>query len=609
MTDASDTAVAISLFVVYRSDAADVLESDLKSPAMSQLVGIRYKKLNAGQCKWNTFEVELYGIVRVVCIYGGLITAATAPYPPGEGNPSKIGFWCDSTTAIGQMPSLTLPVGTVDHLSAKARRFYSWSDKVAGTKHWSYILKHFPGDSISLPHMMTHMGDMCLQRRDEMRSAQAAFIVFPMTLSAQPPPLVMMSPAVTDYPPPAGFLVNHLALSEEDCVAISESYSSDTAPVLSIPLSDIYAVATKSRPIPKLHMARITPWINVRFFAIVPPGCSIPLLYTPTSLQAVEVETEDAMVCDPSSSLVLVVPAGAQVRITDYERQPSVTTADDHPTYGKWMQHDLRRDLLHLVHTNNDHPSLAHSLRALRQLCWFPSIVPYTKYHIGACPICITKLRPQRAIGSSVVAAQRLWVIYVDHYVLKGDLPALSHVSHVLTLLCSRTRFTMFIVVNSDSAKDTAMAIHNRWYPFMGIPVVFKSDRGPGFASKCMAAFRQMMGVKQWTFSAADDPTQHSLLEHKHKLLTEVLHAAEIKGDIKSRADLEFYVASANSRQNLHASSSEAVSPFESITGQPPRVISDMVKSETLPTATAKVDQQFLSTLRARIDEEFLWAS
>ena len=80
-------------------------------------------------------------------------------------------------------------------------------------------------------------------------------------------------------------------------------------------------------------MTRITPWIGVRFFAIVPPGCSTPLLYTSTSLQAVEAESEDAMVNDPSNSLVLVVPAGAQARITDYERQPSVTTADDHPVY------------------------------------------------------------------------------------------------------------------------------------------------------------------------------------------------------------------------------------------------------------------------------------
>ena len=90
MTDASDTAVAVSLFMVLRSDAVIVTEADLKDPTISRLVGIKYKKLSAAQLKWNTFEAELYGLVRVVTIYGALITEATAPYPPGKGHPSKI---------------------------------------------------------------------------------------------------------------------------------------------------------------------------------------------------------------------------------------------------------------------------------------------------------------------------------------------------------------------------------------------------------------------------------------------------------------------------------------------------------------------------------------
>ena len=610
MTDASDTAVAISLFLVFVADAAQVTEADLKSSKKSRLVAMKYKKLNSAQRRWNTFEVELYGMVRVVTTYGGIITVATAQYPPGSGKPSKIGFWCDSTTAIGQMPSLSLPIGTIDHLSAKARRFFSWADKVAGTRYWSYVLLHFPGDSISLPHMMTHMGDMALQRRDEMRQAQASFIVFPMTLSS-PSPLVApceLSPP-SAYSVPSGYIASHLTLVESESSVIAAAYQSDASTFLSIPLSDIYAVVTSSAPVPKLHLDRVRPWVGVRFFAIAPPGCDTPLLYTPTSFQVIEATDEDASLRDPTRTLVLVVPAGAMVRITDAARQPAITTHESHPEYGHWMQHDLRRDILYLAHNNNDHPSLAHTLRSMREMCWFPQIVQYTKYHVQACPICTPRVKAQRAIGASIIAAHRLWVVYIDHFILEGDLPSITGVGHILTMLCSRTRFAMFIVVASDSAVATATAIHNRWYPFLGVPVIFKSDRGPGFASKCMAAFRTMMGVKKWLFSAADDPLQHSLLEHKHKLLKDVLLAAEAKGDIKSRDDLEFYVASANGRQNLHSSSHDAFTPFECLTGQQPRAISSMALTSDLTSVPAEIDRSFLSTLRYSIDNEHRWSA
>ena len=369
----------------------------------------------------------------------------------------------------------------------------------------------------------------------------------------------------------------------------------------------IHAVATKSRPVPKLILDRIRPWVNTRFFAATPPECSTPLLYAPTSFQIMKADSECDDLSDPTRTLV--VPAGASVRVTDSERQPAITDAASHPKFGHWMQHDLRRDLLYLVHNNNDHPSLAHTLRTLRDMCWFPQIVQYTKYHVGACPMCIPKMRAQRAIGSSVVAAHRLWVVYIDHFVLEGDLPSRTTSSHILSIMCSRTRFTMFVVVPSDAAKDTAMAIHNRWYPFLGVPVLFKSDRGPGFASKCMSAFRTMIGVKKWIFSAADDPTHHSLLEHKHKLLKDVISVADAKGDIKSKADLEYYVASANGRQNLHTASGDTFSPFECLTGQPPRIICSLASSAPIPEVSSPIDKLFLATLRDRIDDEFVWAS
>ena len=43
-SDASDTAVAVSLFCVKRSDASTVTKEDLLDNDLTQLIGVAYKK-------------------------------------------------------------------------------------------------------------------------------------------------------------------------------------------------------------------------------------------------------------------------------------------------------------------------------------------------------------------------------------------------------------------------------------------------------------------------------------------------------------------------------------------------------------------------------------
>ena len=104
-----------------------------------------------------------------------------------------------------------------------------------------------------------------------------------MTLTAIPPKSVGLDAPTSAYTTPPGFMANHLSFSDEECKVIASAYADDSTPILSIPLSDIYAVATTSGKVPKMHLDKIKPWIGVRFFAISVPGCSMPLLYAPTS--------------------------------------------------------------------------------------------------------------------------------------------------------------------------------------------------------------------------------------------------------------------------------------------------------------------------------------
>ena len=110
MTDASDDAIAISLFVVKMADARQVTKEHLKDPKMATLIAIKSHMLNSGERKWGTYEAELCGMKMVVEIHGSFITTATARFPTsGPDFKAKIGFLSDSTTAIAQWRSLSLP--------------------------------------------------------------------------------------------------------------------------------------------------------------------------------------------------------------------------------------------------------------------------------------------------------------------------------------------------------------------------------------------------------------------------------------------------------------------------------------------------------------------
>ena len=80
--DASDTAVAVSLFRVKVADAKSIVTADLLDRNKAQLIGVAYKRLSGSQTSWHTFETEFYAIVLGCKKFGFFITTATVNCPP-----------------------------------------------------------------------------------------------------------------------------------------------------------------------------------------------------------------------------------------------------------------------------------------------------------------------------------------------------------------------------------------------------------------------------------------------------------------------------------------------------------------------------------------------
>lgn len=592
-TDASDTAVAVSLFRVNRSDAANVSKADLLDGGKSQLIAVTYKKLNKAAVKWHTFESELYGIVLGCKKFGNYITTATVKYPPG--GPNKIGIWSDSTTALGQWRTVSLPTAVSEHLSAKARRFNGWADKVAYTRYWPLVTRHLPGNLNDISHVLSHLGEQASERQRYLDQQGVSALAFPANLHT-----------FHDGPnadPTDSLHRVHLKLTKTDVTELERAYLNDHTLIHSVPLSDIYKVVTNHQSkgeVPSMHRHRIATWANKRFFAVKSETGAGTLLFAPSAATVNKYPDAADDAADATRHLVMVVPAGADVRIT-------TTAPVAEAGSGKhYADHDLRRDLVIHCHDNGNHASVADTHKQVRSMAWFPGITSFIKYHCDSCAYCVAKRKSTTPVGTAVRCARRLKLVEFDHKILPDDVAASVGYPAILTVVGVVSRVTLFIPVKDLTAETTARALFTRWYPLFGVPAIFRCDGAPAYTSEVMAAFGSIIGVKHVDVSSPDDPTHHSVVERRNRIMEKMIDVAVSKGDLSSAADMDMYCAAATAACNLEYLY-KGHTVLEYLTGEIPRTRSNLAHcTEQIPDVLGTVDSSFLRQLRSLLREQHL---
>ena len=590
VTDASDTGVAVALFRVNRADASMVTKADLQDPTMRQLVAVRHRKLTDVQRRWHTFETELYAIVLGVQFFGSFITTATANYPVS--GPAKIAFWSDSTTALSQWTSITLPAATTDFLSAKARRFYAWADEVSFTKYWPLFVRHIPGDSNDLAHVMSHLGDQMRERAAYLVSvgataAWAPGVAFPGVHSYHP---------TTPTDPLTDYTMAHLPLSPDQVDVMAAAYLADTTSLVNakVSLSDIFKVVTNhptEAAVPVASKQSIRGWVNNKFFAVVPPVAGQAILCTTSSVTCTH--QCDASGMDGTRVLVPVIPRGVMVQITT---NPPITDGGDGEHY---QDHDLRRDLILHCHDNAQHPGLERTQNNLKALAWWPLMLADVDTHWKTCAYCLAARDTRSAVGDAVHAAHRFHMIEIDHKILDADTASATGYAAILTMVDDVSKLTLFTPVLTTSAAHAAHAVVTKWYPFFGVPMVFRSDKGSAFTSELMQQVSRAMGVQGWDLSAPDNPTHHAGVERRNRVMEHFLDVGVSNGDITSAAALERYCAAATATCNLEYEFN-GHTVFEYVTGAVPRTHNNVVIQPVVDDVPLRdLDQQFIDSLRS----------
>ena len=121
-------------------------------------------------------------------------------------------------------------------------------------------------------------------------------------------------------------------------------------------------------------------------------------------------------------------------------------------------------------------------------------------------------------VGFAPTSLRPFQTIHVDH---KGPLPLNSGYTYVLAVVCSLTRFTLYLPVTGTTGAETLQVLQDRVFSIFGTPLVIISDNGRAFANKLTQAASELFGYR-WIYVMPHTPQANGLGEaavKKYKIL------------------------------------------------------------------------------------------
>lgn len=492
-------------------------------------------------------------------------------------------LWMDSTTAVSKWVGVSVP-SMLDHACAKEKRFLGWAEKVAYVAWMDFDMRWIPGSANDFADLLSRSADKLRQCLEE-RSAS-----------------VMETARVHHYGK-EGYEESHLVLGADDWAEVRRAYLEDEGTIQSVMMSDLYrCVCMDGEGVSPEMRIKVGPWVGRRYFCVQPPGSDgAKVVYTQRTQLREQWEQKDH-----TRVLVLLVPSGADVRVTTAEE------VVDREEAREWEVVDLRRDLLMACHDNAGHPKHGATLTALKSMAYWPTMAVRTgkdsvQRHLDLCAHCTAHQRMTEAVGLGVEELRRMWVVVIDHMILEDDQARMAGCIGVLSAVDVATRVGIFVAVQSQSARATAEALLEYWIPYFGVPAVLVSDPASGFTAEVMAEIRRIVGIAEHDVAASRAKGKVAIVERSHRQLREILADGFSKGDITSLTAFKMYLSMAMQRRN-HFERDARSGPMELWCGQQVRQIRSLAMTdpevdclESIPEGS---DREFVAKLRGLVGEQ-----
>jgi hypothetical protein len=310
---------------------------------------------------------------------------------------------------------------------------------------------------------------------------------------------------------------------------------------------------------------QVKAWTNTVFFPVRMGGKNV--ICTLVSAQR-ELESD----IDRTKRIVLVVPNDAAVHVTT-----NPLNEDDTQASQEWAKRDFRADILWWAHNAKiPHAKLIESQDRATSVAWFPSIERRAAYYYRTCGICHDQISTVDVIGCGVASLIAYAVVQIDRWLLPKWMTKLDKVTYdsVMSFTCVCTGETVFALMSSSDASETALTFFIHWFKRNGAPAVLWSDNAPEYISAMMTVFCKLIGVKKHIYSALGKHCR--FVERKQAILAKVMYQAEKLGQGLTDSQLTLYVAHAEMDTNL-MSVVDGSTVFERTKGLKPRTSRDVL--------------------------------
>lgn len=656
--DGDPAAVCSGLISVPVADANDItldMIHDMTSGCV--LVCMYFQTLNKHQARWGMYEIETFA--HVVCHRKShkFINECMSRFislPPSQmiskgdaQRPAKLKYASDNTTALGMIPTFTIPEGKIEYLTAKFQRFCGWCEEFVVTTFWPVCFMSVLGDCNSMFDTLVRMTAALKARIPGIEQDPDDSDALPITLICQPatPADVLSLTCECDQPacncstesvdcihpyamvcsPNATLLNNHNdgAPSEDDLDQASApaetagdcGHSEKTLPVdvsihylglnqakwqtlimmyerdskskyADIFVRDIYRVLLGSvHGIPNSVVSTVRSWRNKMFYLINVGVPGMPALFTPSS----QARAHDG---DNTKLLVPVIPDMAPIRISTR----SMTVAPFDYDAPEWDRNFLREDLLWIAHYRpTPHASKSATVENVMRQAWWPSIEEWARRVVKYCSVCSQHESVERSVGVGIKSCQRFtWLVIDDKILPQSIADATSYVA-VLGMVDPASGATMYRLRRGMGAIEAAAIVFCAWVCTYGVPQYISSDNHGAFTAEVARFICEILGVENRVYSAVYHSRSQAHIENRNKVISDTLRTAEAKGDVTCDLDLELYIAEAVIKLN-HLTVTDGSTAFERCTGEPPRTVNSSLSA---PHMDADEIEECLSRMNA----------
>jgi len=257
----------------------------------------------------------------------------------------------------------------------------------------------------------------------------------------------------------------------------------------------------------------------------------------------------------------------------------------------------LRARSMEMAHSDG-HVGYEATIRILENSAHWPGIRRDTKKFVSECLVCKEKAAgtPTAQLGDAPIPPHPWHTVGIDLLQLA---PTKRGHRYLCVLVDILSRYAVAVPLRDKSAQQVAAALkrHVLQLPLLGPPAILVSDNGLEFSNKTMENLLRHYGVRH-VFTTPYNPKANGSTERLNRTLLSILRGAltpSQQWDDSIPHILEIY--------NNCPHSATGVSPFEAITGRPPRhpqLTPDLLQVLTSP-AQVSLSEVTLPNTNARL--------